>query len=443
MRRLFVPAALALSCRAELPPEGHLLVHLDTDAPVPGDPERRAPLLDSARIEVLDAGGQVVARREVGLDHARLVEGVSFTVTGVGLRVRATAWLAATGVTEPRPTESVTTTFALPAPPAEGARPITLFLSLATLGARDQVGAPEEGRAAPRVGTFAGAARRGCSGAPRPGEVCVPGGAFYMGHPALGGLGISSADQRRLVVLPPFFLDAHEVTVAAYRRDGKVFASRWSGSYAGTDPKDHCTFTEAPGPHETHPINCVRWEKAREFCQLGGGDLPSEAQLEWAGTALGAGLYPWGSSAPTCADTVFGRGGGSKVGELAAQPRVCPPTSTAPRDLVGFPEPVDGPLRADAVALPTGIVRDLAGNLREWALDRYATEGAPCWAPRAPNVLVSPVCDTVDPSVTGPAYGTRGTAFYLPAWFAPAGGRFGEVEGAHLDLGFRCARPDG
>jgi len=424
---------------------GHFLVYLDTDAPVPGDPGGTPALLDSVRLEVLDESDVVLATREVGLQHARLVDGASFTLVpgGRSLRLRATAFLAATGATAPPIGERIVATFGLPPAPLEGERTLTLFLPLGTLGAPDASATLEEGRPPPRVGSFAGALRTPCRGAPRGSEVCVPGGAFYMGHPAMAALGLSSANHRRLVVVSPFFLDAHEVTVAAYRRDGKVFASRWSGSYAGTDPKDHCTFTEAVGPHENHPVNCVRWEKARELCQAQGGDLPTEAQLEWAASGLGTSIYPWGSAAPTCAELVFGRGGGSAVPDLAGQPRTCVPPGTTARDRIGFPDAVDAPLRADAVRLPGGgVVRDLAGNLREWAVDVFATQEASCWAPRAPNVFVDPRCEVADPSVPGGSHATRGTAFYLPAWFAPAAVRSGEVEGAHLDIGFRCARPD-
>jgi formylglycine-generating enzyme required for sulfatase activity len=455
--------AILASCAVEpLPSTGHLEVFVDTDAPVPGDTDAPVPgdtdapvpdsfarpLLDSARLEILDDEGRIVARRETALTRGRLLSGLSFTVVpGVRrLRLHATLWLASTGVTEPRAAESVVGWFRLPPSPGEGARRVTAFLPLSgfgtSLGSPEAPAEPEEGNVSSRVGTALLARPTPCRGAPRDGEVCVPGGAFHMGHPRLAALGFASAERRRLVVVRPFFVDAHEVTVAAYRRDGRVFASRWSGRYTGSDPKDHCTFTERPGPHEDLPINCVRWEPARAFCKERGGDLPTEAQFEWLATGLGRALYPWGDAEPTCDDLVFGRGGGSEVPDLRGQPRTCAPATATPRDLIGGVDPVTAPLRRDAVRLGDRAVRDLVGNLREWLRDVYATQDSPCWAPRAPNVFVDPLCEATDipPDADGLPRAARGAAFFQPAWLAPSAAKGGEYEGARLDIGFRCVR---
>ncbi len=42
------------------------------------------------------------------------------------------------------------------------------------------------------------------------------------------------------------------------------------------------TWTDAAGPHETLPINCVDWYEAYAFCIWDGGFLPSEAEWEYA-----------------------------------------------------------------------------------------------------------------------------------------------------------------
>src|SRR5204863_9318693 len=64
-----------------------------------------------------------------------------------------------------------------------------------------------------------------------------------------------------------------------------------------------------------------------------------------------------------------------------------------------------GPPRLrDWLVLPTGTLFDLAGNLAEWALDRYSRQDEPCW--NHPGVFVDPVCDTA--GVDGDLRATRG-----------------------------------
>ena len=48
-----------------------------------------------------------------------------------------------------------------------------------------------------------------------------------------------------------------------------------------------CTWTSTPGGREDHPLTCVDWHSARSFCQFRGGDLPTEAQWEYAAGAAG------------------------------------------------------------------------------------------------------------------------------------------------------------
>jgi formylglycine-generating enzyme required for sulfatase activity len=59
------------------------------------------------------------------------------------------------------------------------------------------------------------------------------------------------------------------------------------------------TWTDAPGPNDNLPINCVTWQEAFAFCIYDGGFLPSEAELAFA--AAGGDQereYPWGATDP-------------------------------------------------------------------------------------------------------------------------------------------------
>lgn len=438
----------ALSCSRDPAPAAHVTVWLDTDAPTPR-------LLDVARVEVFAPDGSLLrGAREVALDEASLKAGLSFTVVptrndvSAGI-VHVLAWRARDGRAEPRAGESVETWTLLPAVPAAASADVTIVLSL------DGVGTPLGSQTAPipavigrspsRVGPWSGAAVVECPSAPLPGEVCIRGGAYWMGHPRASALGVQSGGDRRLVVLAPFFLDEHEVTVSQYRRDGKVYAGRWSGQYGGSDEKDYCTFTDSPGPNEDMPINCVRWQYARQYCSSRpeGGDVPTEAQIEFVASAFGTSLYPWGDTSPSCSDAVWGRGGASAgVAEIAQLPSTCLPQSGDSRERAGSPEATTrADVGRDFVDLGNGQrVIDLSGNLAEWARDAFALETSECWQPRKPNVFRDPWCQ-LQSDPTAPAYSYRGAAFYEPILGTASAVRAGAVEGAHLDLGFRCVRP--
>ena len=372
---------------------------------------------------------------------------------GVELPPGQSGWLAhvqmfplafASPAGEPNPATTVDVTVSLPTLAETGIVEVTVALPTANVGQPlgsasspvDPVYGPPGGTS---VGTWAPAQRVGCRNTSRPGEVCIPGGAFWMGttrvaNPPLAQLAYL---QPRLVVLSPFFLDAGEVTVAAYRASGGAVAVPWTGSSTGENPDDWCTFTATPGPHDAQPLNCVTSDEARPYCQSKGGDLPTEAQWEYAAGGLVGSMFVWGSDLPQCGNAIYGLAGRGYFGALIS---VCPP-GAFPGEA---PVPLDDGGRAidagglDELRLEGGTVYDLAGNLAELTLDAWDTSDGPCWS--AARVYTDPICGDVG---RAKYRAVRGGAWYLAGNTLAAVSRvMTSSAGYAVADGFRCARPD-
>src|SRR5690606_30115737 len=109
-----------------------------------------------------------------------------------------------------------------------------------------------------------------------------------------------------------------------------------------------------------HPINCIGFRSAEDYCHWKGKRLPTSA--EWTLAAAGAvgRKYAWGEQTPDCTFACFGLNG-SCIG-TTTEVASCPGSSRK-RDVT-----VDG-------------VFDLAGNLAEWVTDERPAQGdgGPPW----------------------------------------------------------------
>ena len=103
-----------------------------------------------------------------------------------------------------------------------------------------------------------------------------------------------------------------------------------------------------PANNEELPINCVSWQEARQYAGWLGGDLPSEAQWEYAAKSSGQKIiYPWGSQKLSCERAVLDQDGPG-CGSFTLMKVCSKPDGNSQQGLC-----------------------DLIGNLQEWTLDEY------------------------------------------------------------------------
>jgi formylglycine-generating enzyme required for sulfatase activity len=137
--------------------------------------------------------------------------------------------------------------------------------------------------------------------------------------------------------IPTLSFKQTEVTVAEYR------ACYGRGACTRPDTGDWCNWSRFRGEREQHPINCVSWNQARDYCAWVGGRVPSEAEWMWAAQGREAARpYPWGRAKPSCARAV-----------MAERESGCGTGATWP-----------------VASKPRGVSRDglhdMAGNVFEW-----------------------------------------------------------------------------
>lgn len=435
---------------------GAVNVTIDTDAPVPGGEELGFPpaIFDRVLVETYLSDEDTPCdncRRIAELDHARLVAGdVSFGLSlpadedDVRVRVRA---FRGRSFSDGIPTRraSVDVVFELPATANGQTRDVVLFLPT------DETGAPQTSLNRPRdteerdddwvsrVGTWKPAKRTACTGRPWPGQVCAPGGAYWLPYPfasSFGSDGVLAYDEQ-LVVLSPFFVDATETTVATALRSGLVaddVLQVWSGDEEGPEVgfSDSMTFSGHRDRLDLPLVGAnVGWQ--RNFCLARGADLPSEAQIMALMGGLRSAPFPWGRQA-TCSDAWLNRSQSYQSVDLGEAVTSRLPCGGPVGTFEAF-RPV-GTSGRDRLVLDGGVIEDVAGNVTELTRDLYFEDPFPCWGDGWQR---DPTCPAgFDPGTTMVARGGNlGTRFDETSSFrAPV-----PIEVRTLDVGFRCVRP--
>ena len=217
--------------------------------------------------------------------------------------------------------------------------------------------------------------------------VAVPGATFFKGIDAPD----SGLEQGEMASVNAFTIDRLEVTVAQYlecQREKKCDAALHDG--AG------CNATSKP-PALNHPMNCITWREANEFCRAREKRLPTASEWELAARGTDRRPYPWGSALPS--EQVCWQGRHRKQ-------------RTATCAVGSF----------DEGASPYGLL-DMAGNVAEWTSSvRSGSYPPPIYEVRGGSYARDPM---EDPSWT----------FLRVDFSAP-----GNPNTASPEIGFRCAK---
>lgn len=236
--------------------------------------------------------------------------------------------------------------------------------------------------------------------------VVVPEGAFLMGcrRPPDTQCDDDEAFPARAISVSEFSFDETEVTVEAYQ--GCV------SSGACEDPGTVGSCNWGVSGREQHPVNCVGWFGATQYCAWVGRRLPTEAEWEKAARGPDGRVYPWGNTPEaSCAHVVMDDtgSGGAGCGRLGTW---------------------EVKSRAKGQS-PYGAY-DVIGNVWEWVSDWYD-----------PDYTETSTGDNPPGPVGGDFRVLRGGSWDDDnSKYLRASDRGRGAPGNRLDLvGFRCARP--
>jgi formylglycine-generating enzyme required for sulfatase activity len=213
------------------------------------------------------------------------------------------------------------------------------------------------------------------------------------------------------VCLSAYSLDRHEVPVAHYSRCVAAGGCPKPVAHNAHHPtRRRCNWGRSG--YGTHPINCVTWRQARQFCHWAGGRLPTEA--EWEHAARDSRSATGRRTRADCSYAILASTGSPGPVRLGCGAGGTRPVTTSSGDRTG------------------AGVEDLTGNVSEWMADWFALRyyrHSPAQDPQGPD--------------GGRAHSVRGCSFQCvpnSRLLAPTTRQFAVTWDP--SLGFRCARSD-
>ena len=267
------------------------------------------------------------------------------------------------------------------------------------------------------------------------GMVLIAGAEFFMGSDEKDAFPFEKPPHK--VKLAPYCIDALEATVADYKQCSDGGHCRRAGKenvWPGIVPAQRkiydplCNIND-PAGRPSHPINCVDWDQAREFCENRSARLPTEAEWELAARGSDGRIYPWGDDPPNegllnaCGKECF-----------AWMKKHSDPQNPAAQMFAGD----DGFANTAPVgSFPKGKslsgLSDIVGNVGEWVGDYYAD-------------YEKALAGTTSADPKGPTAGTdrvvRGGAWNSsdPSWVRPSFRYHAAPDARSHGIGFRCAK---
>jgi len=297
------------------------------------------------------------------------------------------------------------------------------------LGGKHQDPASKTG-SAPSAPVLASAAPAASAPAP---AVCpedmvqIPAGQFFMGSDAKDAPDNEKPSHN--VTVESSCMDLYEVSVRKYKAcsdEGKCRRAPAEVDWPKITAAERTTYsplcTISDPEKLDHPITCVTWEMADNYCKANDKRLPTEAEWEFATRGPDGRIYPWGDDPPTalhlnaCDAQCLAWGKAHKVELTALEKGDDGFATTAP---VG--------------KFPAGRSRfgpyDVVGNVWEWVADWYGNY--------QPDATKNPL---------GPPSGERkvirGGAWNagFETWLHPSF-RYAQVPNAQsYGIGFRCVK---